>query len=36
MGRPEVAGKSKNPVTNRGSRRRVLRPDSGASGGGWP
>ena len=36
MGWPEVAGKSKNPVTNRSSRRRVLRPDPGASDVGWP
>ena len=36
MGWPEVAGKSKNPVTNRSSRRPVLRPDPGASDVGWP
>ena len=35
MGRPEVAEKSENSMTNRGSRRRVLRPYPGASGGGW-
>ena len=36
MGKLEVAGKSENPMTNRGSRRRVLRPYPGASGNGWP
>ena len=36
MGRSEVAEKSKNPVTSNGNRRHVLRPDPGASGGGWP
>ena len=36
MGWPEVAEKSKHSVTNRSSRRRVLRPDPGASGVGWP
>ena len=36
MGRLEVAEKSKNPMTNSGSHRHVLRLDPGASGGGWP
>ena len=36
MGWPEVAGKLENPLTNRSSRRRVLRPDLGAFGVGWP
>ena len=36
MGRPEVAGKWKNPVTQHVGRRRVRRPDLGASGGGSP
>ena len=33
---PGVAEKPKNPVTHRGGRCRVGRPDLGASGGDWP
>ena len=36
MGGPEVAEKWENPVTQRGDRRRVRRPDLGVSGGGSP
>ena len=36
MGRSGVAEKQQNPVTHRGGRRSVRRPDPGASGGGWP
>ena len=36
MGRPEVVEKWENPVTHCGGRRRVRRPDLGASGGGSP
>ena len=36
MGRPGMAEKHQNPTTHRGGRRRVRRPDPGASGGGWP
>ena len=36
MDRPEMAKKYENPMTHRGGRRRVRRPDPGASGGGWP
>ena len=36
MGRPGMARKSENPVTHHGGRRRIRRPDPGASGGGWP
>ena len=36
MGRPEMAGKHKNPATQVGGRRRLRRPNPGASGGGWP
>ena len=34
MGSPEVAEKWENLLTHRGGRRRVRRPDLGASGGG--
>ena len=34
MGRPGMAEKQQNPATHRGGRRRVRRPDLGASGGG--
>ena len=34
MGRPRMAEKYENLVTHRGGRRRVRRPDLGASGGG--
>ena len=36
MGRPGMAGKQQNPMTHCGGRRRVRRPDPGASDGGWP
>ena len=36
MGWPEMAEKHKNPTTQVGGRRLLRRPDSGASGGGWP
>ena len=36
MGRPEVVEKWENPVTHRGGRRRVRRPDPRASDGGSP
>ena len=35
MGRPEIAGKHKNPATQGDFSRRVRRPDPGASDGGW-
>ena len=36
MGWPKMAGKDKNLATKVGGRRRLSRPDPGASGGGWP
>ena len=36
MGRPEMAGKHKNQVTQGGGNRRVRRSDPRASDGGWP
>ena len=36
MGRPEMAGKHKNPATQICCGRRLRGPDPGASGGGWP
>ena len=36
MGWPGMAEKQENPVTHRGGRRHVRRPDQGASDGGWP
>ena len=36
MGQTEVAGKWENPMTHRGGRYRVRRPDLGSSGGGSP
>ena len=36
MGRPGMAGKYENPVTHRGGRLHIRRPDPGASGGSWP
>ena len=36
MGRPELAGKHKNPETQVYGRRFLRRPDPGASDGGWP
>ena len=35
-GRPEMAGKWRNPTTHPGGCHRVRRLDPGASGGGWP
>ena len=36
MGRPEMAEKHKNPVTQVGGSRCIRWPDPGSSGGGWP
>ena len=36
MGRPGMAGKKQNPVTQGGGCRRVRQPDQGESGGSWP